>query len=166
MKTDCLFCRIIRGNVAATRVYEDDKTLVIQDLHPRASVCWLLLPKACPRAKRRMHVASLLEVEDSEFLSVLLLTGRRLAQERGLTGPKGNCVGPRRFRITGHPTGGCDAAAGCLQLWIWGGQTIYLAPGRVILERPSPRGTDPSVPPWIDLATEGGVRNGRSEAQA
>ncbi|MEI6308469.1 MAG: hypothetical protein WCP58_02355 [bacterium] len=32
MKTDCLFCRIIQGDAAATRVYEDDQTLVIQDL--------------------------------------------------------------------------------------------------------------------------------------
>ena len=104
MKTDCLFCRIIRGDVAATRVYEDDQTLVIQDLHPRASVHWLLLPK--------VHVASLLEVEDSEFLGNLLLTGRRLAQERGLTGPKGTCAGPRGFRMV------INCGPG-------GGQTIY-----------------------------------------
>ena len=42
---DCLFCRIIRKEIPAAIVYEDAKFLAFEDIHPRAPVHVLLIPK-------------------------------------------------------------------------------------------------------------------------
>ena len=44
--TDCIFCRIIVGEVPSERVYEDDKMIVIRDVAPAAPVHVLMIPKA------------------------------------------------------------------------------------------------------------------------
>ena len=43
---DCLFCRIVRGEIPATVVYEDDRVLAFDDIHPQAPVHTLIIPKA------------------------------------------------------------------------------------------------------------------------
>ncbi len=47
----CIFCKIVRGEIPAERVLEDDRFLAIKDLHPKAPVHVLVLPKE--------HLASL-----------------------------------------------------------------------------------------------------------
>lgn len=42
---DCLFCRIIRGGLPSTRVYEDEAVIAIKDLHPVAPVHILIMPR-------------------------------------------------------------------------------------------------------------------------
>ncbi|MDD2541606.1 MAG: HIT domain-containing protein [Desulfuromonadaceae bacterium] len=42
---NCIFCKIIRGDIPSTRVFEDDHLLVIEDLNPQAPLHLLLLPK-------------------------------------------------------------------------------------------------------------------------
>ncbi|MCC8022271.1 MAG: HIT domain-containing protein, partial [Clostridiales bacterium] len=42
---DCVFCKIINGEIPGARVYEDDQCLAIPDLHPQAPVHLLELPK-------------------------------------------------------------------------------------------------------------------------
>ena len=42
---DCLFCRIVRGEIPSTRVYEDDTFIAIHDIHPVAPVHLLLIPR-------------------------------------------------------------------------------------------------------------------------
>ncbi len=51
---DCIFCKIVRGEIPAERVLEDDRFLAIKDLHPKAPVHVLVLPKE--------HLASLDQV--------------------------------------------------------------------------------------------------------
>ena len=53
---DCLFCRIVRKEIPATIVYEDAKFLAFEDIHPKAPVHILLIPKT--------HFASLNEAPD------------------------------------------------------------------------------------------------------
>lgn len=43
---DCIFCRIIAGEIPSERVYEDDKMIVIRDVAPAAPVHVLMIPKA------------------------------------------------------------------------------------------------------------------------
>jgi histidine triad (HIT) family protein len=43
--SDCIFCRIIAGEIPSQKVYEDDKMIVIKDVAPAAPVHVLLLPK-------------------------------------------------------------------------------------------------------------------------
>jgi histidine triad (HIT) family protein len=74
----CLFCKIVRGEIAAKKVYEDEYTLAFQDIHPQAPVHLLLIPKK--------HIESLLSAtaEDEKILGKLLALAPRLAREQGL----------------------------------------------------------------------------------
>ena len=45
MKEDCLFCKIIKGEIPSEKIYEDEKILVFRDIHPAAPVHILIVPK-------------------------------------------------------------------------------------------------------------------------
>ena len=45
MNNDCLFCRIIHGEIPSTKVYEDEKVFAFRDINPQAPVHVLVLPK-------------------------------------------------------------------------------------------------------------------------
>jgi histidine triad (HIT) family protein len=80
MRTDsnCIFCKIVAGQIPSKKVYEDDDVLAFHDLHPIAPVHFLVVPK--------VHVASLAEADESHVavLGKLLLLTARLAKEQGL----------------------------------------------------------------------------------
>lgn len=42
---DCLFCKIIAGEIPSTKVYEDELVYVFKDIAPTAPIHWLLIPK-------------------------------------------------------------------------------------------------------------------------
>lgn len=46
MSADCIFCRIGRGEISSTKVYEDDQVFVIEDIKPKAPVHLLVIPRA------------------------------------------------------------------------------------------------------------------------
>jgi histidine triad (HIT) family protein len=76
---DCLFCRIVRGEIPCRKVYEDDEILAFHDIRPIAPVHFLMIPK--------LHVASLAEVSEAHagvLGRIMALTGR-LAREQGAT---------------------------------------------------------------------------------
>ena len=75
----CLFCKIVQGKIPCNRVYEDADILAFHDIHPAASVHFMLIPK--------LHIASLTDVEDQhrDLLGRMLLLAPRLAQEQGCT---------------------------------------------------------------------------------
>ncbi|MEW6225655.1 MAG: histidine triad nucleotide-binding protein [Chloroflexota bacterium] len=80
MSADCLFCRIIAGEIPATKVHEDDEILVIRDIGPRAPTHVLLLPKA--------HIASAadLTTADGPMLGRLFEVAAAVARAEGLDG--------------------------------------------------------------------------------
>jgi histidine triad (HIT) family protein len=104
---NCLFCRIVRGEIPARVVFDDEDVLAFEDIRPQAPVHILLIPKA--------HFASLAEAgEDKQaVLGKLLLRAKALARERGLdrtgfrvvlnTGPDS---GQEVFHIHFHLLGG------------------------------------------------------------
>ena len=74
---DCIFCKIVRGEIPSRKVYEDDEILGFHDIHPIAPTHFMLIPKR--------HIASLAEAtaEDAGILGrIMALTGR-LARENG-----------------------------------------------------------------------------------
>lgn len=75
---DCLFCRIIAGELPSRKVYEDDRIFAFEDLRPGAPTHILLLPKR--------HLAGLAEAsaEDESLLGNLQLQAAELARRRGL----------------------------------------------------------------------------------
>ena len=76
---DCLFCKIIRGEIPSTKVYEDDMVLAFRDIQPQAPVHVLVIPKR--------HVASLGEAEglSDGALAACLRACARVARQEGLT---------------------------------------------------------------------------------
>ena len=76
--TDCLFCHIINKEIPSKLVYEDEKVLAFEDIKPQAPVHILIIPKK--------HLASLKEADenDQNLLGYLLLTARKIAQDKGL----------------------------------------------------------------------------------
>ncbi|MHB1528144.1 MAG: histidine triad nucleotide-binding protein [Acidiferrobacteraceae bacterium] len=77
--SDCLFCRIIGGEVPSTRIHEDDLAVVIKDIHPKAPVHLLVIPRA--------HIESLEEIGpvDDRLVAHLLRLLPLLAQKQGLS---------------------------------------------------------------------------------
>jgi histidine triad (HIT) family protein len=76
----CLFCRIVAGELPADRVYEDGEILAFKDIHPQAPFHCLVIPKA--------HVATLNDFapQQSALIGSLLLTAKRIAAEQRLPG--------------------------------------------------------------------------------
>ena len=76
--SDCLFCKIVAGEIPSRKVYEDDDVLAFHDINPAAPVHFMLIPK--------LHVASLDTCENTHqmLLGKLLLLAPKLAKEQGL----------------------------------------------------------------------------------
>jgi len=76
--SDCIFCRIARGEAPANILYQDDDVTAFRDLHPQAPVHILIVPNR--------HIAGVAQVapEDAALLGKLLVVARRLAEQEGI----------------------------------------------------------------------------------
>jgi histidine triad (HIT) family protein len=76
--SDCLFCRIARGDIPCRKVYEDDEVLAFHDINPVAPVHFMLIPK--------LHLVSLAEADATHaaLLGRMLLLVPELARQQGL----------------------------------------------------------------------------------
>ena len=75
---NCLFCKIVRGEIPSAKVYEDDNMIIIKDIAPQAPVHLLLIPKE--------HFASIVEmtVDQATTLAKCLKKLGELTEELGL----------------------------------------------------------------------------------
>ena len=75
---DCLFCRIVRGEIPCRKAFEDDEVLAFHDINPVAPVHFMLVPK--------LHLATLAEAGDAHaaLLGKMMLLVPKLAKEQGL----------------------------------------------------------------------------------
>ena len=78
MSDNCLFCKIVRGEIPSRKVYEDEEVIAFHDIHPVAPVHFMLVPK--------LHLVSLLDAEEAHaaLLGKMLVLAPRLAREQGL----------------------------------------------------------------------------------
>jgi histidine triad (HIT) family protein len=76
---NCIFCKIVRGEISGRKVYEDADVLAFHDIQPIAPVHFLLVPKK--------HVATLYDAmpEDAPVLGKMLALAGKLAREQGAT---------------------------------------------------------------------------------
>lgn len=74
---NCIFCKIVAGQIPSKKVYEDEETFVFHDIRPAAPVHLLIIPK--------LHVETLFEVEAAHegLLGRMLLLAPKLAREHG-----------------------------------------------------------------------------------
>lgn len=74
---DCLFCKIIEGEIPSKLIYEDDQVYAFYDIDPKAPVHFLVVPK--------QHIATLndLKPADEQLIGHIVFTAQRLAKELG-----------------------------------------------------------------------------------
>lgn len=77
---DCLFCKIVAGEIPSTKVYEDEQVLAFRDIAPQAPTHILVIPKA--------HIASVAEItqENSAVVAHIFAVIAKIAAQEGLTG--------------------------------------------------------------------------------
>ena len=72
---DCIFCKIIKGEIPSEKVYEDDEILAFKDIQPAAPIHVLVIPKK--------HITNLMEVseQDSELMGKIVRTMQVIAKQ-------------------------------------------------------------------------------------
>ncbi len=110
---NCLFCRIVSGEIPATKIFEDDVSIAFADIHPQAPTHFLVIPQK--------HIDSLAQATaaDKDLLGHLTLVATDLA----------NKSLPRGFRIvinTGEEGG---QTVEHLHLHVLGGRAMHWPPG-------------------------------------
>ncbi len=75
---DCIFCRIISGELSADYIYQDERAVAIRDINPQAPTHVLVMP--------RQHIASLADMteEQAPFLGHLALVANQVAKLEGI----------------------------------------------------------------------------------
>ena len=75
---DCLFCKIVKGEIPSTKVYEDEFVYAFKDIHPEAPVHILVIPKK--------HIGSInkIEKEDEELIGKIFTTIKKVAKDQGI----------------------------------------------------------------------------------
>lgn len=94
--TECLFCKIIRKELPADILYEDEEIVVFKDKFPKAPVHVLLVPK------KHIEGVATLEAADAPLVGKLVIRARFIAEELGLI-PK---RGPARLNFAQQNLGG------------------------------------------------------------
>jgi histidine triad (HIT) family protein len=105
MTDSCLFCRIVRREIPATIVWEDEHSLGFRDIDPKAPTHVLVIP--------RTHVSSLDEATDADLLGRLSLAAAAIARAEGIAGSgyrtvmnTGAAAGQTVFHVHLHLLGG------------------------------------------------------------
>ncbi|WP_425446116.1 histidine triad nucleotide-binding protein [Dethiothermospora halolimnae] len=76
--SDCIFCKIVDGEIPSEKVYEDDKVVAFNDVNPQSPVHILVIPKR--------HISSVKEIDDdnSHLVSHIHLVINKIAKDKGL----------------------------------------------------------------------------------
>lgn len=75
---DCLFCKIINGDIPSEKVYEDDLVYAFKDINPEAPVHFLIVPKE--------HIKSAYELDEThkELVGHVFLVAKKVLEEMGI----------------------------------------------------------------------------------
>lgn len=112
---DCLFCKIIKGDIPSKKVYEDDDVFIFEDISPQAPVHVLVVPKK--------HISTILEAgpEDNELIGKMFQAANSIAKEKG--------IDERGFRLVMN----CNRESGQtvfhIHLHMLGGRPMHWPPG-------------------------------------
>jgi histidine triad (HIT) family protein len=111
---DCIFCKIVNGEIPAERLYEDEQAVAFTDIAPAAPVHFLVVPK--------QHLVSLGHVarSDGPLLGHLLSVAAEMAAQQGL-------FAGYRTVINSGENGGQTVAH--LHLHVLGGRRMHWPPG-------------------------------------
>jgi histidine triad (HIT) family protein len=113
--SDCLFCRMVKGEIKPDVVYEDEEVLAFRDLNPQAPLHVLVIPK--------LHLATLNDLDETHaaLMGKLFLAARKVAEQEGLA--------ERGYRTVIN----CNAEAGQsvyhIHLHVLAGRAMHWPPG-------------------------------------
>ncbi|MBE56481.1 MAG: histidine triad nucleotide-binding protein [Acidobacteria bacterium] len=113
--SDCLFCRIVKGEVSATIVYEDETLVAFEDISPRAPTHVLIVP--------RQHVETLndLTPNDKELVGEMIWRSAAIAKERG--------IADSGYRTVFNCNRGAGQTVFHIHLHLLGGRALTWPPG-------------------------------------
>ena len=111
---DCLFCRIVRSEIPAKKVYEDEETFVFEDIKPQAPTHVLIIPKR--------HIVDVKEAkkEDAEIIGKLHLVAAKIARDRNIEDG---------YRTVFNVGPGAGQSVFHLHLHLLGGRSLGWPPG-------------------------------------
>jgi len=112
--TDCIFCRIVSGEIPSKKVYEDDFTYAFEDLDPKAPTHILVVPKK--------HIRGLKEAsaEDAEIVGRCHLTAAEIARQRGIE---------NGYRTVLNVGPGAGQSVFHMHVHLLGGRNLHWPPG-------------------------------------
>ena len=111
---DCLFCRIVRGEIPSKKVFEDNETFVFEDLKPQAPTHVLIIPKK--------HIVDVREAkpQDAEIIGKLHLVAAQIARDRKIE---------NGYRTVFNVGPGAGQSVFHLHLHLLGGRPLSWPPG-------------------------------------
>jgi histidine triad (HIT) family protein len=112
---DCIFCKILAGELPSDRIYEDEVCVAFRDINPQAPVHALVIPKT-----HLGNLASLTESE-AELTGRLLLACARVAEQEGLL--------PGGYRVVANVGQDAGESVPHLHWHVLGGRPLAWPPG-------------------------------------
>ena len=112
---DCLFCKIIAGDIPSAKVYEDDKVYAFRDIEPQAPVHILIIPKE--------HIASANEIteENASIVGHIFAVAAKIAKDEG--------IADGGYRIVNNCGQDGGQTVGHLHFHMLGGRSLQWPPG-------------------------------------
>ena len=112
---NCLFCKIIKGEIPAKLQYQDEKVIAFEDINPQAPVHTLIVP--------RQHIATLndLSVDAGLFISHMTLTAAKLAKQFG--------IDENGYRVVMNCNSGAGQSVFHIHMHLLGGRLMTWPPG-------------------------------------
>ncbi|MFP5453371.1 histidine triad nucleotide-binding protein [Parvimonas sp. G1604] len=74
---DCIFCKIVNGEIPSNKIYEDEDIIAFNDLYPQAPIHFLVIPK------KHIESCNFLDRENSEVVAKIFVKIAELAKEMG-----------------------------------------------------------------------------------
>lgn len=112
---DCLFCKIIAGEMPAKKVYENECLIAIEDINPQSPVHLLIIPKK--------HISTPFDISeaDKELVGSVFLTANKLAEERNIV--------ESGFRVVINCNKGAGQTVFHIHFHLLGGRSMQWPPG-------------------------------------
>lgn len=112
---DCLFCKIVKGEIPSAKVYEDEKVYAFNDISPQAPVHVLIVPKE--------HISSAndLSEENISVVSDIFLAAKKIAREKSIS--------EKGYRIISNCGEDGGQSVGHLHFHLLGGRSLLWPPG-------------------------------------
>lgn len=112
---DCLFCKIIAGEIPSSKVYEDEKVYAFNDISPAAPCHVLIVPK------EHIESANDLNEENADILKNIFLTAKMIAKEKG--------IAEKGYRIVNNCGEDGGQSVKHLHFHLLGGRSLEWPPG-------------------------------------